>query len=322
MWPEHSLCYRIGQPRNLINQMIRTEKIPLILKQRRCWVVWRREKRHKKFTKIPYNARTGAAASSTDPATWSTFDEAMAAYATGRYSGIGYVLNGNDQIVGVDLDHCRDKDTGEVQPWAKAIVSELDSYSEVSPSGTGIRIFVCGTLPAGGRKRGHIEVYRTARYLTVTGDHLPSTPSDVEERNDRLTHFYESTFRRSEVPAKPAERPISRLDDEAVIRKAKSSGNGFKFARLFSGDWSDYPSQSEADLALCTRLAFWCGRDAAQIDRELSVRLYTGRPVSGAGRRTTPATWNGRGAMGQSPVGWSRLEYAKEPTDRNGGTKG
>jgi len=55
---------------------------------------------------------------------------------------------------------------------------------------------------------------------------------------------------------------------------------------------------------------------------ELSVRLYTGRPVSGAGRRTTPATWNGRGAMGQSPVGWSRLEYAKEPTDRNGGTKG
>src|SRR5438128_12280191 len=105
------------------------------------WVCWRWEERNGKKTKPPYNARTGTLASSTDPATWSTFAEVI---STGsRFDGPGFVVTELDPFVGVDLDHCVD-DAGQVTPWAQAIVTALDSYTEITPSGHGIRIFVRG----------------------------------------------------------------------------------------------------------------------------------------------------------------------------------
>lgn len=146
------------------------------------WVLWRYEERRgeTKPTKVPYNARTGERASSTDPLTWSTIGEALAALARYAMDGIGYVLSPDDPYAGVDLDRCREPASGRIEGWAKAIMRRLDSYTEISPSGTGLRIFVRGTLPPHGRRKGKIEVYCQARFLTITGDRVLGLPGTIQ----------------------------------------------------------------------------------------------------------------------------------------------
>jgi len=116
------------------------------------WVTWRWAERDGKRTKPPFNARTGGYASSTDSATWSTVEQALA--ALDGYDGIGFVLTDRDPFADAHLDHCRDEETGIIEPWAHKIVETLSSYTEITPSGTGLCVFVRGTLPPGGRKRG------------------------------------------------------------------------------------------------------------------------------------------------------------------------
>jgi hypothetical protein len=153
-------------------------QIPIELMQLDQWVVWRLESRGGKATKVPYGPRTGQHASVSDPETWASFNEALGAYqeADGRWSGIGFVLTGSDGIGGVDLDHVRNPDTGALHPEAQALIDRFASYTEVSPSGTGIRIFgLAPRLPKG--KSGHyrgvkVECYSAGRYLTVTGQRL------------------------------------------------------------------------------------------------------------------------------------------------------
>ena len=111
------------------------EAIPDELRDRAQWVVWKYEERpgEPKPTKVPYNARSGRKASTTDPATWSAFDEAVAA-AEG-YDGPGYVFAPDDPMIGIDLDGCRNPVTGEITAWALDILGDTQSYTEVSPSG-------------------------------------------------------------------------------------------------------------------------------------------------------------------------------------------
>jgi putative DNA primase/helicase len=150
------------------------------------WVVWRYvsetdpETGEVDWDKPPLNARTLRLASSTDASTWSTFDQALEAYQRGGLDGIGLVLHRAKDatgpgLVGIDLDKCRNPETGEVEDWAQEIIRDLDSYTEVSPSGRGIRIFLYGTLPPSGRKKGRFECYETGRYVTVTGHRLEGT---------------------------------------------------------------------------------------------------------------------------------------------------
>lgn len=153
-------------------------QIPLELMQLEQWVVWRLESRGGKSTKVPYGPRSGRRASVSDSETWASFNEALGAYqeANGRWSGIGFVLSDNDGIGGVDIDHVRDPDTGALHPEAQALIDRFASYAEVSPSGTGIRIFgQAPRLPKGrsGLYRGiKVECYSAGRYLTVTGQRL------------------------------------------------------------------------------------------------------------------------------------------------------
>jgi hypothetical protein len=207
-------------------------------------------------------------AKSNDPATWSSFGEATSACKSGHYSGIGFVFSDEDDILGVDLDKCRNPETGAIEPWAAEIVASLATYSEVSPSGRGIHLYLHGKLPPGNRRKGHVEVYDSGRYFTVTGEHIPTTPTTVEQRQDQFLRFYNQFFGSSAPqPSAPSSFGGAGLDDAAILAKAGNAKNGSKFRRLYAGDWSGYPSQSEADLALCTMLAFWCCGDAAQIDR-------------------------------------------------------
>jgi putative DNA primase/helicase len=145
---------------------VRVECIPHELKARPQWVVWKMEERDRKPTKVPYTPRTGRKASSTDLTTWGLFEEGLE--VMDRYDGIGFVLCSGDPYTGIDLDHCRDPVTGEIEPWALRIISSLDSYAEVSPSGMGIHIIAKGKAPKNG-KRGKVEMYSSERFFTVTG---------------------------------------------------------------------------------------------------------------------------------------------------------
>ena len=151
------------------------ETIPTELRRRDQWVVWRAEIRGGKPTKVPYRvASPSRRASVDDPTTWGSFDDAIDAYPRPalHLDGIGYVLTRDDGLVGIDLDHCRDRETGAIEAWALAIVRRIDSYTEVSPSGTGLRIFARGVLPPGRRRKDGVEVYALGRYLSITGHRL------------------------------------------------------------------------------------------------------------------------------------------------------
>jgi len=132
------------------------------------WVNWKYARAGEKWTKHPYDPRSGRKASSTNLRTWSTFDEVLRAYEVGDYAGVGFVFCSGDPYAGVDLDGCRDPETGEIEPWASEIIGRLDSYTEVSPSGRGVHVIVRGKLPTP-VKRERVEMYATERYFTITG---------------------------------------------------------------------------------------------------------------------------------------------------------
>jgi len=156
--------------------------IPHALRVAPRWGVWRYEERGGKQTKVPYSILNGNRADATKLADWTKFESVAAYFIRKRkHDGIGFVLG--DGWAGIDLDNCRNPDTGEVIEWAAKIVKTFASYTEISPSNTGLKIFVHGSLPEGmsGRRKGKmpaydgstagvIEVYSRARYFTVTGD--------------------------------------------------------------------------------------------------------------------------------------------------------
>lgn len=158
------------RPRERIAPPFRAEGVPVEMKTFRSWVVWRFEKRGEKSTKVPYDPATGRRASSTDMRTWRSFDEAVQAFEAGRYDGVGFVFSTGDPFAGIDLDGCRDPETGAIEAWAEKIVERLDGYAEVSPSGTGVHVVVRGK--ASNKRRGPLEMYSSERFFTVTGEVL------------------------------------------------------------------------------------------------------------------------------------------------------
>jgi putative DNA primase/helicase len=144
--------------------LVKMEGIPEELKVRPQWVVWKAV--GDRLDKIPYSARTGRRASSTDLLTWCTFQEALQAYEQGEYVGVGFVFCSSDRYTGIDLDNCVGGD-GEIALWALEIVRYFDSYTELSATGTGLHVIVRGNVP--NRRKGDVEVYSSKRFFTVTG---------------------------------------------------------------------------------------------------------------------------------------------------------
>ena len=101
----------------------------------------------------------------------------------------------------------------------------------------------------------------------MTGNHLEDTPIIIEVRQKEIETFYFSNFSREEDELKPVTTKVTLLSDSEILELAKNAQNSDKFNKLMKGDFSDYPSQSEADLGLCNMLAFWCGNNPEQIDR-------------------------------------------------------
>ena len=153
--------------------------IPAELQARRQWVCWRYEIKRAKWTKVPYNARTAAPASTTAPPTWSSFQDAkQACLDQPFYDGIGYVFSKNDPYCGVDLDHCIN-DAGEISTWAAEREAQLQAsgaYTETSVSGSGVHAIVLATIGKG-IKKPLGEIYDRGRFFTFSGNRRPgSTP--------------------------------------------------------------------------------------------------------------------------------------------------
>lgn len=249
--------------------------IPDVLKQTASFCVWKLEKRSGRPTKVPYNPRTGAMARTNDPSTFADFNTAMKSYAIGGWDGIGYRVS--EGIGAIDIDHCIRED-GSLNDVAASILGIFSTaYFERSPSGTGLRGFFKlspdfaydkTVYYINNRKHG-LEVYLpgvTNRFVTVTGDMFRN---GAVTRNDGSLRTLLDTFmkRSTRVSSKTVE-PVSYLDDDGVIAHASASESGDKFKALYAGNWEEgYDSQSDADMALVSILAFWCGNVEEQIDR-------------------------------------------------------
>jgi hypothetical protein len=168
-------------------------RIPQSLKDMPRWAPWRAiwSEKKQKYDKVPYRADTPHIGLSTkDPERWFTYAAALRAFQKqpGKFAGLGFCMTSVEGIVGVDLDKCIVG--GQTASWANEIVHALDSYSEISPSGKGLRIFVMGEIESDWNNHEvGIEVYagHQARFLTITGAQLPNTPNEV---NSEATHGY------------------------------------------------------------------------------------------------------------------------------------
>lgn len=279
------------------------DAVPDTLTEREAWVCWRYkfDTDRDEWTKVPVDADTGGFAKSTDPDTWVSFATALAYHERGGTDtdGVGFVVHDGDTVLGLDLDDVRDPDTGDLEAWADDVLDDVPTYAEVSPSGTGLRLFGLGFVPDGGNRgdvdagAGHLEMYDSGRYLTVTGQRVDGSPDDVRQVNDEIGDVHTAHIADPE-PEREAPKPAgdggvqadspganpgvdtdkpgstdaaSDLSRDELLDKAKNAGNGEKFRRLWIGDTSGYPSHSEADLALAGLLAFWTGGDRQRIDR-------------------------------------------------------
>jgi putative DNA primase/helicase len=254
------------------------ENMPDELKQYLQWVNWRaiHRKKGSKPPKPPFQPN-GKLAKTDDPTTWSSFS--LVAGAVPRFNGVGVVLTREDDLVALDYDNCRCPAFDGLADWANSLdmvlpnvaehIRNFDSYAEKSPSGRGIRQLVKGKLPVGGRKKGDFEVYQYDRYVTLTGHILDGFPRTIEHRQMQLDTFYKEIFGDPEKPPEPEKKhrtTASPVGWTIIREKAFRGVNGAKIERLWNGDHSDYPSPSEADMALCAHLAYWLSGDPVAID--------------------------------------------------------
>lgn len=236
------------------------------------WICWRLEPDPKgdKPKKVPYDPKNGRKASSTNPQTWATLAEAQAARDKFMFTGIGFVFTEASGIVGVDIDHCR-KEDGTLNDTTKAILEKQPSYTEISPSGTGLHIFYHGAMPGKGNKNSTsgVEMYATGRYFTMTGQHLEGTPEVIMDGVTTLPWIHETyVAKKRKEKKRTVTAKTVKLSDDVLLEKARASANGECFSALWDGKWQEkFGSQSEADLSLCCSLAFWSGKNVEQMDR-------------------------------------------------------
>lgn len=193
-----------------------------VLKAIPNWVCYREEARAGggKPTKLPKNPHTGSNAASTNSATWSGFLQAVRAQKKYDMHGLGWVFTKEAGIVGIDLDDCVNE--GQVEPWAMQIVLSLNSYTEVSPSGHGLHIFMRGQIDRalGPTSESPIEMYGWGRYFTVTGNHLPGSPQTLATDEGQLSKLWQTESDRRKGGEVHLPEKTKDLDLSPYTRKA------------------------------------------------------------------------------------------------------
>lgn len=217
--------------------------VPEELKAIPNWVGYKLVKRDNgKYKKVPINSRNGKKALTNDPQTWSDFQTTVDSFLNYGCDGVGFVLM--PPYVGIDLDGCRQD--GQISPEALKILQSIDSYTEISPSGSGVHMICKGSIDKGFKFSAlGVEVYQTRQYFTMTGNMLPEYSKTINDRTAKVHELIADSTSKNE-----------RISKVGKIKEALSTGTSAdKFKSLFDGDWSSYSSQSEADLALCGMVA-------------------------------------------------------------------
>lgn len=244
--------------------------IPYELRALNQWVCWRYEEVDGRQTKVPYSAKSHHKASVTDPSHWSDFKTASG--QANKYNGIGLVLTQSCGYSIIDLDNKPEHPcTPEQLERHNKIYEVFDSYAEYSTSRTGIHIIVKGSIPSGVH-RDNVEVYSTGRYMICTGDILRNSP--IKDHQALLTQLYGEMKPPESVELAEV---VSHLTDQEVVEMAMRASNADKFNSLCAGHMEDYPSQSEADFALLSIIAYYTP------DNEQVRRLFR---MSALGQRT------------------------------------
>lgn len=293
------------------------DDIPSEMKATKRWVMWKLDPIYEankikldkegkpQFGKVPYDPKNNWKADSTDPSTWSSFDQAVARYAEGGFVGVGFVLGWDEEtgrnFAGVDIDHLE-----SAEDWnrARKVAAKFDSYTEISPSGMGIHIIPFGKKedgPPRSSKEGgprcknskkNVEIYDHARFFTTTGKVLDGKKLPVNSREGVLREFYHEIFpddkrdfKGGDGKVAPAAAPVvastplsvasvavvsPTLSDEEIMSLASNEKEpaGEKFRALYmAGDTSEYgDDDSAADMALMNKLAFY-SKDPLQLER-------------------------------------------------------
>ena len=261
------------------------------LKELRHWVAWTMKNNPdnpQKPKKCPIDPRTGNGAKANDAQTWGTLDEALSRASqnaarkglqVGQLDGVGFEFGVEPcGFGGIDLDSviCED---GKLKPFAEDIVRQMDSYTEISPSGKGLHILFRLNAPLSemGKRRKDdsigLEIYDSGRYFTITGN-VYGEGKPIAERTEQLRRVYGKYMAEKEKPkANPPstvkasqKQPAEMSDSDLCEVMFSNPKNGGDIQRLYNGDISGYESQSQADLALCCHLAYYTGNDASRID--------------------------------------------------------
>ncbi len=257
-------------------------KLPIVqgiapeLKAMDQWVGWKYVCKGGKWTKAPVDPFSGREVDVTKPAHWYSFDEAYRLASAQNGIGLGFVLHESDPYCGIDLDDCIDENH-VIHPAATDYVNRFRSYTEISPSRTGLKIWVLAKKPEGMPCKvnatlwgGAMEVYEKSRFFTVTGDALGGMPSVIADAQAVVDELATGLFAKSKPVQRSQSAPSGGFsgDDQALFEQMFASKHGADIKRLYDGDISKYNNDdSAADQALCNHLAWWTNRDAARMDR-------------------------------------------------------
>lgn len=280
--------------------------LPRELRELKQWTFWKKLSRPNGVTKPPCD-KSGYSHDCTLEKNLLKFEPALKAFLAvkekGKVSGIGFAFNENG-ISGIDIDHCIDQ-AGNLTEAARKIIDRVDSYTEISPSKTGIHILVKGTLPEKyrnlpskgkikgtlGGKSGAFEAYSSGRYFTMTGNVFEGK-AKIEERQTELVWFWEVFVKAKQAISQGGERetaviptpsevleslkkPVTEnrgspsvLTVEEILAIAERSRLGESFKKLMLGDLSEQGGdESKADYALMKHLAFFCGKDPVLMEQ-------------------------------------------------------
>lgn len=237
----------------------------------RIWVNYSLEVIEARITKIPYSPVTKRKASSTNPGDWATYEEALVVS-----KNVGLVFPPSQKIIGFDFDHLLNE-VGDIGGDNREMIIEFlieaNSYTEISPSGLGLHVFLSLTEPLKleANRHDNIEIYNCSRYFTVTQQVYKEFDTVREITPDECNRLMKIlNYPWSKTVDKPVEEEnkVELIGDDAILEKMFQAKNGDKVKRLYDGDISDYKGDdSSADMALCSHLAFWTGKNHIQIER-------------------------------------------------------
>jgi len=235
------------------------DNIPDLLKQKPNWVVWGIRDAPQKAPFNPARLLSGRPqpAKAGVRETWGSYQTATECVRRGLALGIGYEFDGN--VFGVDLDHVID--SGKLIPQAYEIVGKLPSYTEVSPSGTGLHIYVLAsgvTITRHRKKDGFLEIYNEGRYFTVTGN-IYGSEKDIKTCSTELQAIHDILLL-PESPIKAClQKPMPYADLGRFLRIGLERDK--VFAALWAGE-RRIGNESADDIALMNKLAYWCNADS------------------------------------------------------------